>query len=108
MHGVQPKAKAMPRGTAPVGPERMRRRSTRRSRYRNGTRSHPSVAAPSTMTTMPASLTSRGSRPRRNDPRIEALAPSAVNTIANPSTNRPAAPRTRRRDLASPAPTPLM
>lgn len=91
MQGVHPMAKAIPRGSAPAGPGRIRDRSNRRSRYRNGTRSRPVVAKPITITNTPATLP-RTSRFRRiSAPSSDAAAPINVNVTAKPVTNKPAA-----------------
>src|SRR6266540_2183592 len=91
MHGVHPIAKAIPRGSAPAGPGRIRARSKRRSRYRKGIRSSPIVARPITITKMPATLPRTMRFRRMTAPSSEAAAPIRVNVTANPATNRPAA-----------------
>jgi hypothetical protein len=104
MHGVHPMAKAIPRGTAPAGPGRIRARSNRRSRYRNGTRSRPVVASPITITNTPATLP-RTSRFRRiSVPSSDAAAPINVNVVAKPITNRPAASIVLLRRATAPSP----
>jgi len=88
MHGVQPAAKAMPRGKAPAAPGFTRARNGRRSAYRAGhlTRSAYRIITRPNRTTMPpetlvpVSDLSSGSMTHVN-------APSSVNTSAKPKMN---------------------
>ena len=87
MHGVQPKANAMPINIAPSGPAGLRCACTRFSVSRNASRNSPIVCSPTMISRTPAILLNSGSRENRNLPIAVAEAPNETKTIEKPITN---------------------